>query len=175
MSNMNEMRKKLARKTYGINELKVINKPDNNGIIDFNLMHLLSPNEFFIYTYLLNVESDFEPHYNKFVPLIGVKSPNTVKNIVNRLEALNLVKIEKVEDKNMWYVYYKKSMKTEYQVNIQEGLIKPIPRTLIDEIKKEISMYEEMLEVAEPKDVENILKKIIEKESELRDASKYKI
>jgi hypothetical protein len=144
------------------------NLTEFNGYINFNLMNELTPNEFFVYTYLLNAPADFTPNYEKFVVLLGVKSKGTVYNVVKKLTRLNLLYIEKFETMYIWTVYSTERIPEEKKV-----VFKVPERLEQNDIMLEIQELEEKLETTlDGNESFEILNKIVELKSKLRNEIK---
>lgn len=84
---------------------KNLTREAGNGVANINLMYVLTPNEFFIYTYLYNAPKDFSPTQEKFANLLSTVSTSTVSRVVNRLKDFNLLSIDKVGQFYVWTVF----------------------------------------------------------------------
>ena len=146
-----------------------IGQPKKNAHIDFNLMHMLSPNEFFVYTYLLNAPKDFSPNYDKFAQLIKVRSKGTITNIVRKLTKLNLVNVEKMGTFYVWTVNYRETEKSVYVKEIEENKIVSQTHSDRSDLMREIQALEDLMENEEnPQRVFELLAQITELKGRLR-------
>ena len=84
--------------------IKSINKESVNGKVNMDLMYILTPNEFFIYTFLYNQEDSYIPKYEKLIKMLNATSNSTVSNIVNKLKNYGLIRIEKLGQYYVWEI-----------------------------------------------------------------------
>lgn len=147
----------------------LIGEPKKNAYLEFNLMHLLTPNEFFVYTYLLNAPSDFAPNYEKFAQLIKVSSKGTITNIIRKLTKLNLVSVEKMGTFYVWTVNYRETEKSVYVQKVEEDKIVSQTHRDRSDIMREIQRLEEIMEnESNPESIFEILAQITELKGKMR-------
>lgn len=139
-----------------------------NGFIQFELMNHLTPNEFYVYTYLLNAPSDFNPSYDKFSTLLGYKSKTTIMKVVNKLRTLRLLTIDQLDDIWVWTVSFQAKLDEIDKVEVFEDLTsyEDINRDK-NKIKRDIQIKREMLDTASDEDVLRLLEEIVQMEGEL--------
>ena len=147
-----------------------IGNPNKNAYLDFNLMELLSANEFFIYTYLLNAPEDFTPNYEKFAKLLKVSSRGTITNIMRKLSKLNLVIIEKMGTFYVWTVNYKETKKTLQSDDLDKEMLVNQTHKDRSDIMREIQDLEDLMANEDrPDKIISLLSKITELKGKLRD------
>ena len=146
----------------------------HNGYVDFTLMHHLKPNEFFVYTYLLNAPSDYKPSYESFAVLLGLRSKTSIGRIVDKLKSLGLVEIERLETIYVWTVYYKPSIeKSEFEEDFKKGEIKLQTKNDRLDLVDEIDRLEKLLDVADITEMDNIMEQIIDARGRLNKVAKH--
>lgn len=77
---------------------------ESEGYINVKLLDYLTPNEFYIYTYLINAPKDFSPTHDKIGVLLNLRSRTSTHSVLNRLKHLGLLSIEKLGNVYIWAI-----------------------------------------------------------------------
>ena len=143
------------------NVLTKFNTDKPTGFVNFSLMHHLTPNEFYTYTYLLNAPDDFSPTYDKLKILLNIKSNTTIYKIINSLKFHKLLDIERIDSNVFIWRIYNIDEKETKQVLINEL---ERHQTINDRIEwqKEIDKLEKKLDEVDGDEFGEIMKQIID-------------
>lgn len=76
------------------------------ALLDLEVLEVLDPYEFYVYTILLNAEEDFEPTITKFQELLKLSRGKT-NNIMQGLKNRGFLDIKPADNKRsyIWYIY----------------------------------------------------------------------
>lgn len=146
----------------------------HNSNVDAGLLNILTPNEFFIYTLLVNAPNDFIPSYDKLRKALKVGSKQTVFQAVNRLRELGLVHIEHMGNRIFtWFVRDVELEQPEVDFEVIEEVKVEVPqRNEREEILKEIKKLEDELNYVELAKSGDIMAKITELKAKLKRGNK---
>ena len=144
-----------------------------NGYVDFDLMHHLKANEFFVYTYLLNAPETFVPSYRAFRILLNLSSDTSITRITDRLKTLKLLSINKMGNVYVWQVHtYKGKIDSKRMDKILDNVLKEQTKDDRLDILEKIKGLEESMNDCLPTEFEGILTEIIGLKAQLKEKTK---
>lgn len=148
------------------NLLKKENVSKPNGFINFGLMQHLTPNEFYLYTYLINAPSNFAPTYDKFMTIMKIRSKTTIHNILRTLKQHGLLDTERVEHNVwIWTVYHiNETEARELIIEKVEQHQKSIDRI---ELQERIDILQKTLDIVSGEAYDNTLDELLKLQMEL--------
>lgn len=131
---------------------------DNNLIpINKTILYNLTPNEYYVYHYLLTAPNDFIPTYEAIGDILGVKSRTTISKVLNRLKQLRLVNIQPSDNVYIWTIVH-----TNEELIYEPPVVKVQTMSSFQKLEQELATYEKMLDYEDPSKHDEIFEKIID-------------
>ena len=129
------------------------------------LLDILTPNEFYIYTYLMHAPDDFVPTQEKVGELLGLRSRTSVREVVNRLKQLGLLEINRMSNVYVWVI-------SDVYVAPEHDVLSPVKVSKEEDreqINLEIAQIEAALDIAEsPEEMDKLFERRLELKMKLR-------
>lgn len=137
----------------------------NTSNVNPKLLDILTPNEFYIYTYLMHAPEDFVPTQEKVGELLSLRSRTSITEVVNRLKQLGLLEISRMSNVYVWVV-------SDTYIAPEQEVLNPVKVTKEDDreqINLEIAQIEEALDITEdPEEMDKLFERRLELKMKLR-------
>lgn len=137
----------------------------NTSNVNPKLLDILTPNEFYIYTYLMHAPEDFVPTQEKVGELLALRSRTSITEVVNRLKQLGLLEISRMSNVYVWVV-------SDTYIAPEQEVLNPVKVTKEDDreqINLEIAQIEEALDITEdPEEMDKLFERRLELKMKLR-------
>lgn len=141
----------------------IIHKQTSN--VNPKLLDILTPNEFYIYTYLIHAPDGFVPTQEKLGEVLGLRSRTSVREVVNRLKQLNLLEVNRLGNVYVWTI-------SDVYVAPEQIKLDPVKVSKEDDreqINLEIAQIEEALDIVDdPEEMDKLFERRLELKMKLR-------